>query len=601
MPTPWLSLPIWASSALISVALLSGMASAETEVEPGPLARGAEIFSREWVPNDPRSRGGDGLGPVYNETSCMSCHGLGSPGGAGPVNKNAVILSLSGSMAQSPRADRNGPSSVTLSFHPGFRKARSFVLHRFGVESDYADWLRVLTDETEAESLARRREGRGTLPPSSSVEEIIAAYVRKSPALARNFVAKKGTAQHELLTSERNTPALFGAVQLDAVPEKVLIEIAEHQPQAIQGRVSKLGQDRVGRFGWKAQTATLREFVLAACAGELGLEVPGHHQSESPLSPDARPKGLDLTQSDCDALIAYVRTLPPPIELHPSNSQSSQLIDAGQTLFTKVGCAGCHIPNLGDLKGVYSDLLLHQMGHSLQDSGSSYGGGPPSQDGTSPGEWRTPPLWGFRDSAPYLHDGRAQTLNEAVAHHGGQAAESARAYFEHSASSRLRIQSFLKTLVAPPADPISTVLYASDSDSRESQRMRAETHQKLLDETLAEQRRVAAENLADARRVAEESRNEITLEKQRLRDAEKNEKRPHSGVPRARSAPLATLSVPARSRRHSNLTARSSRTSDRPSKAAPPPNGSRRSPNDRIVRAAPLLIRRVPRSDAPGR
>ncbi len=55
-------------------------------------ARGAVLFAKEWVSNDPMSHGGDGLGPVYNETSCVACHGLGAPGGAGPETKNVVLV-----------------------------------------------------------------------------------------------------------------------------------------------------------------------------------------------------------------------------------------------------------------------------------------------------------------------------------------------------------------------------------------------------------------------------------------------------------------------------------------------------------------------------
>jgi CxxC motif-containing protein (DUF1111 family) len=64
-------------------------------------------------------------------------------------------------------------------------------------------------------------------------------------------------------------------------------------------------------------------------------------------------------------------------------------------------------------------------------------------------EWRTPPLWGFRNSAPYLHDGRAGSLEEAVAYHGGQAEPSAKLFFKLLPEERLRVQAFLRSL-APP-------------------------------------------------------------------------------------------------------------------------------------------------------
>ena len=66
--------------------------TAERRLARDERTRGEMLFAREWVPNDPMAPAGDGLGPVYNESSCVACHGLGSPGGAGPENKNVVLL-----------------------------------------------------------------------------------------------------------------------------------------------------------------------------------------------------------------------------------------------------------------------------------------------------------------------------------------------------------------------------------------------------------------------------------------------------------------------------------------------------------------------------
>ena len=129
-----------------------------------------------------------------------------------------------------------------------------------------------------------------------------------------------------------------------------------------------------------------------------------------------------MTEADCDALVAYVRALPAPVAIDPTGPQGAREMGEGRRLFVAVGCAGCHMPVLGDVQGIYSDLLLHDMGPSLSDSGTYYGietpnsfGGPLAQ------EWRTPPLWGYRDSGPYLHDGRAQTILQAILLHDGEA------------------------------------------------------------------------------------------------------------------------------------------------------------------------------------
>ncbi len=154
--------------------------------------------------------------------------------------------------------------------------------------------------------------------------------------------------------------------------ESELEQEARDQPRAIRGQVHRLNDGRLGRFGWKAQVATLEDFVLTACANELGLEVAGHHQAVSPLAPDAKAKGLDLTAEECAALVGYFRSLPSPVSSEPPDAHGAAAVAEGRELFHSVGCASCHTANLGSIRGIYSDLLLHDMGKELSDSGSYY-------------------------------------------------------------------------------------------------------------------------------------------------------------------------------------------------------------------------------------
>ena len=143
-----------------------------------------------------------------------------------------------------------------------------------------------------------------------------------------------------------------------------------------------------------------------------------------------------MDEDECDALTAYVRSLPAPVARAPADAKDEAATRAGEATFRSIGCADCHLPKLGDVEGIYSDLLLHDMGPRLGDSGvygvferGAEGGrsprlaeGPPGRDApATPQEWRTPPLWGLRDSGPYLHDGRAETIDQAITLHGGQA------------------------------------------------------------------------------------------------------------------------------------------------------------------------------------
>jgi CxxC motif-containing protein (DUF1111 family) len=400
------------------------------------VARGAELFATEWLPRQRDAKGGlgDGLGPVYNETSCVACHHQGGPGGAGPTSTNVEILSaLALTRGQNP-----------AEFHPGFKTSRSVVLHRFGVDPTYKAWrLRLLGNEKIAD-MAESVETE-IKQVQELVEPVVSRFTRRAV-----FAATNG-----LSLSQRNSPPLFGAGLIDALPDSVLLA-AEKEKFAdfpeIRGRVNHRKDGQIGRFGWKAETPHLREFVVSACANELGLEVPGHPQAPSPLDPEAQAKGLDLSQEECDALVAFVSSFPAPTRKRPAGSRESAALAEGRSLFESAGCATCHQARLGGIDGIYSDLLLHDMGASLSDAGSYYGESGPNTatNGVKIQEWRTAPLWGFRDSGPYLHDGRAKNLEEAVALHGGEAEKSAKRFFKLLPDERLRVQAFLRSL-APDA------------------------------------------------------------------------------------------------------------------------------------------------------
>jgi CxxC motif-containing protein (DUF1111 family) len=266
--------------------------------------------------------------------------------------------------------------------------------------------------------------------------------------------------------SQRNTPALFGAKLIDEIPERVIIAMERQEQvrwclasatneEVPVGRAFRLPDGRVGRFGWKAQSPSLSEFVQAACANELGLGNPGHPQPAPLSQPSYQSAMLDLTQEQCDQITAYVGSLPRPVERIPRDSTQDHW-GKGRTLFTSVGCADCHTPNLGSVDGIYSDLLLHRMGQDLQGGGSyndpprpPLPDEPPSPDGPHPGEWRTPPLWGVADSAPYLHDGRANTLEEAIGMHRGQGTRAATQFQQLNPEEHKELIDFLRSLRAP--------------------------------------------------------------------------------------------------------------------------------------------------------
>jgi CxxC motif-containing protein (DUF1111 family) len=407
------------------------------------LARGQDLFLHKWTADDPLAAGGDGLGPVHNAVSCVACHRLGGAGGAGPNQNNVHLLTV----ADSKRHRRTADSKPLKEIHPGLGGAsRTVVLHHFSTLPGYDAWRQELLGQNRS----RRRRKDDNSP------------IKRLPLHAG----------HQFLLSQRNTPALFGAGLIDAIPDEVLQNTARRQQRSgspVSGRVAPLGGGRLGKFGWRGQTATLRDFVFGACANELGLEVPDQKQGADPRVPAHRPGGYDLSHQQCEELLAFVADLPAPGR-RKVNDVAATTINYGEGLLHSIGCTQCHPRRLGEVEGIYSDLLLHDMGPQLADplpaapqsvrvgktlSGGGYFGGAVLVDELATvktnvhQEWRTPPLWGAGASAPYLHDGRAATLAAAIALHGGEAAASANAFRSLPAADRAALVTFLQSLTAP--------------------------------------------------------------------------------------------------------------------------------------------------------
>ena len=175
-----------------------------------------------------------------------------------------------------------------------------------------------------------------------------------------------------------------------------------------------------------------------------------------------------MDEAECDALTDYVRSLPVPVAIEPADDQESAQLKSGEETFKTIGCAHCHLPKLGGVEGIYSDLLLHDMSPRLGDADaySVFVGDPPRADGCrGPGpprhrsasiqEWRTPPLWGLRDSGPYLHDGRAATIDQAdrVARRPGcVVGETLRGAFAPSQAAPRRVPQVTRR---PPGEPMT--------------------------------------------------------------------------------------------------------------------------------------------------
>lgn len=384
---------------------------------------GRELFLHEWTPNDPLSPKGDGLGPVFNASSCVACHRQGGAGGSGAFDTNVNVF--------------------TIRKRWGGGQPRQGVVHTQAIAPEFQETL-AHVDQSFPSSFPHGTDQRSIVPSSGVLGLTMPGGIN---------------------VSQRKTPALFGAKLIDEIPDREII--ANERAQSLRwgmapstdvtvpvGRALRLASGRVGHFGWKAQTVSLVHFVRAACANELGLGNPGQSQPQPLGMPGYQAPGYDLTLEQCDQLAEFIASLPRPLERMPEHLPALEDVQAGKELFRSVGCADCHQPEVGQVKGLYSDLLLHRMGQSLE-GGGDYNDAPledpdfSNGTGPHPTEWRTPPLWGVSRSAPYLHDGRAKTLTEAISLHGGQGTDSAKRFHALSPTDQKRLLAFLNTLDTP--------------------------------------------------------------------------------------------------------------------------------------------------------
>lgn len=281
----------------------------------------------------------------------------------------------------------------------------------------------------------RLEDGRVVAPSVGSVLHKLTALQGTSP------VSAEGVAD---VFEMRQTPHLFGLGLIASIPEAVLESLADPAdtitPDGISGRLSWVDGGRIGRFGWKAQVPTIDEFVRDALTTELGLTVPfepGHtfgriHDSDGVSDPEAADAFLTALRDYLHLLGAPPRSL---------SGLDPAAVQAGEALFETAGCSACHVPSLpGAAEDVplYSDLLLHDV--LLPERAGV-------EEGTaSSTELRTPPLWGLARSAPYLHDGLADSIEAAILAHEGEAAESRQRFEALSTGDRAAMLDFLGSL-----------------------------------------------------------------------------------------------------------------------------------------------------------
>ncbi|MCA8976580.1 MAG: c-type cytochrome [Planctomycetes bacterium] len=242
---------------------------------------------------------------------------------------------------------------------------------------------------------------------------------------------------------QRQTPTLLGSGLIDTIlaPEILANEDPfDANSDGIYGVARRLqvnAFEEIGRFGWKAQMPRLADFTHDALFGELGITTPRNGRGFGSDSDHDNVADPEISSDAIDDLVIFMGQLPAP----ERKGSTDPRVIAGEQLFTDIGCAKCHIPVLNGANGpvpLYSNLLLHNV------MPAGYRG--MAEPGAGVGFFRTPPLWGIGDTAPYMHDGRAEDLPAAILAHDGEATAVRLAYESRTAAEREALILFLGDL-----------------------------------------------------------------------------------------------------------------------------------------------------------
>ena len=401
---------------------------------------GEKQFKNPWVVF-PLLGGDWGLGPTFLATSCIGCH-VQAGRGRTFDNPNVIAFQQLLRLSIPGEGSDGGPNP-----HPNYGDQLQVFGVNVGLKENlkpgeaelYIDWIAEPVTLSDGEKVELRK-------PKIRIEK-------------PNF----GAIDESVMTSLRNTQVVFGMGYLEAVTEEDILALAKlQQSQGLNGRPNYVRDDinkrvALGRFGWKANQPNVRQQIVAAFHGDMGVTSSLYIEENCPpiqkecraMPPGNRPELLDYAW---DHLTFWQVALDAPA---PRNQESEQ-VKRGEKLFDQARCAQCHVPELrtGEYPLLpalskrtfrpYTDLLLHDMGPGLADGRPDFKAGPR--------DWRTAPLWGIgvseqvNGSTHLLHDGRARNVLEAILWHGGEAKASRDIFSGLSKKERDDLIAFVNSL-----------------------------------------------------------------------------------------------------------------------------------------------------------
>ena len=398
---------------------------------------GNGFFNQGWVEAPASTDARDGLGPLFNARSCSGCHFKDGKGET-PEEGDQFFVGL-------------------------LLRLKTWQDGRLVDDPIYGDQLQdqsIPSVPREAQISVKWIFHEDTYPDGEN-------YELRHPSLTLSDFNYGEPASH-LIISPRLAPHMVGLGLLEAIPIDSLEDLADPQDDnedGISGRIAWINTNRgilAGRFGWRAESPSVEDQVIAAFLGDMGLTTSSAHQdtcTETQIACiDATSGGVpEVSDHILSRVVTYSKTIAVPVRRKPSDRK----VLAGKLLFEKVKCSACHTPSFitgdsdidalsGQLIWPYTDLLLHDMGPQLADLSTQANGD--THQSTINREWRTAPLWGIglanqvSEKIGYLHDGRARTIEEAILWHGGEAEQSRNDYMSLSSSDRNALITFVSDL-----------------------------------------------------------------------------------------------------------------------------------------------------------
>src|SRR4051812_13886277 len=359
---------------------------------PGLSADELALFEEGRVHFETAEEIDEGVGPVFNESSCVACHLGPAVGGT-----NDRLETRFG------RRNKDG------SFDPLVAEGGSLMQdHGIGAVAGFFFAPEQVPANANVVAMRRTTPLFGLGLVDATADDTIRALAAKQA---------------------RATPKIAGTVAV--VPDLVA------------------GRDAVGKFGWKNGNPTLLQFSADAYLNEMGITSPLFPNENCPqgrcdtLAFNPLVELNDPTGEDVFAFANFMGFLGAP----PRGPETAQT-KSGERVFASIGCAVCHTPSLVTgpnavraLDGVeyhpFSDFLLHDMG--ILGDGIVQGAASATQ-------MRTAPLWGLRVAATLLHDGRATTVVEAILAHDGQGCDARDQFKGLGRADREALLAFLGSL-----------------------------------------------------------------------------------------------------------------------------------------------------------